>query len=269
MAVWTQRDLLILGYTYPTYSGKYRESACTGAIDRATGDMVRIHPLPKRYLDRDQRFKNFQWISVRTTESSDGRPESLKLDVGTIKPGARIEPEDAAERVRWLEDCGHMCQSVEDLRDRWEADRTSLGIIKPAEILGVELRPRPLAERDAWLEKEAALAVGVQEEMFEGFKPLDWPEVEFLVAWRCDDPRCTGHKMGIKTWGLHELYRALKAKGDPEYEQKTLDKMMKDLDAVHREIYFFLGNFRSRMFQFGLMDSYSPLKSRLRQKSLF
>jgi len=65
--------------------------------------------------------------------------------------------------------------------------------------------------------------------------------------------------MGVMQWGLHELYRKLE--DDPDRERKVKDKMWTELDLSRRDVFFFLGNFRTTMWNFGLMDSYSPPRS--------
>ena len=53
MPQWVHKKLLILGMTYPAYSQKYTENVCTGGVDAETGRLVRIHPVPRRYLAVD------------------------------------------------------------------------------------------------------------------------------------------------------------------------------------------------------------------------
>lgn len=271
MAEWKEQRILILGCTYPTYSKKYVENVCTGAIVDGSFDLARVHPIPKRYLEDAQQFRSFQWITGQVApHGADGRPESLKIQPGSIVLGDWIPPKDAVQRVAILRKSRHMCPSVEELRDRWERDRVSMGIVQPKEILGVRLVNRPDSERLEWLAKEHELLS--QQNLFTPPKPLDWPEVAFMVAWKCDDPRCTGHDMGLKTWGLHELYRKLRGDCDPNVEEKVLDKMRADLDLAKRDVYFFLGSFNDRKWQFGLMDTYSAVRDRLpdpRQGGLF
>ena len=256
MEEWVEKRILVLGLTYPHYSTKYGENVCTGAIEEDTGRMIRIHPVPKSYLEADHQFRSFQWLNVRMKDhAADPRPESKKIDPKSIEPGEQIPSTRPDERRRWLERSPHMAKSVEDVKLRNERDSTSLGIIQPKEILGVRLAVRGEDERHEWQEKEDALMR--QGDFFE--RPpmkIDFPEVEFMVRFRCDDPSCNTHDMGLKQWGIHELYRKLR--GDPRRNEKVVAKMEQELDPSKRDIYFFLGNFRGRMYQFGLMDSYSP-----------
>lgn len=255
---WTTREVLVLGSTYPSHSAKYREIACTGAIDCQSLRMVRLHPIPLRYLEEGQRFHKFQLVSMRTRpHDGDGRPETLRVHVESIVPGRVIPAEAPEERRSYLDRSPSLCASVEDLQRRWEQDRTSLGIVRPKELLEVRLRKRPEREVREWMEKERAR---MAEQLVFGDppKPLDCVPVTFNVSWKCDDPACKTHDMRLLQWGLHELYRKLAS--DRDCDAKVTEKMKKELDQNGRDVYFFLGNLRGTECVFGLMDSYSPPK---------
>ena len=265
MEKWQEKRILILGTTYPAYSTKYTEIACTGGILEETMGMVRLHPVPHRYLEPGSRFKSFQWIRAQVTQhTSDPRPESLRIKPGSIQTEEVIPSTKPEERLRYIENSPHLCRSVEDLKDRQKSDKTSLGIVKPQEILGCFLEARSETARQEWEQKEREVLR--QTNLFgEELKPIDFPDTKFSVQWRCDDPRCETHSMGLLQWGLHELNR--KYRNHPEREKKVLAAMEKQLDQTRYDVYFFMGNFRGVMFNFGLMDSYSV--PHIRQTSLF
>jgi hypothetical protein len=258
MDKWDEKRILILGNTYPSYSFKYTENACTGGLKEDTLEMVRIHPIPLRYLEEGSRFSAFQWIKVRLTKNmSDPRPESYRVDFNSVESQETIPPSRHLERRRLIERSPHFFASLEELKARQQIDGTSLGIVQPREILDCRLEKRPEQERREWLEKEKALLS--QEPLFgEKVKPIDFPEVRFLVKWRCEDSQCPTHEMSLLQWGLHELYR--KYKGRPDCEQKVLEAMWSRLDLKTKDVFLFLGSFRGHQHNFGLMDSYSPDK---------
>jgi hypothetical protein len=256
MDEWQDVKLLVLGMTYPSYSEKYTENVCTGAIRSDNGAMVRIHPVPLRYLNEGNRFKSFQWVNARVSRhSGDPRPESLRILAESVEPGDVLD--DVHERRRLIEGSPHMCTSVEELHERWERNRTSLGIVRPKAITSVRLRRKTPKDRAEWIKHEKrALA---QISLFDRApKPLDFPEVKFEIGFACDDVRCTGHEMNILQWGLHELYRKLAR--DPKRDEKVIAEMKRRLDLDKKDVFFFLGNFRSTLFNFGLMDSFSAPK---------
>ena len=258
MDKWEERRILILGTTYPSHSGKYTETVCTGGIEEQTRAMVRLRPVPMRYLESNQRFTKFQWIRVRTTkDESDPRPESLRVDPRSIRLEEIVK--DHSERRNILESSPHLIGSLEELKEKQALDKTSLGIVRPKDILDCWVARRPASERDEWEQKERARMS--QHRLFgDATKPLDFPEAEFAIRWTCNYHSCPSHTMHILQWGIHELYRKLKAANDSKIEEKIIQRMQIDLDESLKDVFLFLGNFRSVMYNFGLMDSYSAPK---------
>jgi hypothetical protein len=266
MSKWQRRRILILGKTYPNYSRKHLEVACTGGLLEPTMEMVRLYPIPFRYLQDSSKFTAWQYIEADVTKDlSDPRPESYNIRHDTIEPRETISPDAADQRCKLLEQSPHFFSSVEELLKRNESHATSLGTIKPREILGISVEPRTEYERDEWEQKEVELFA---QKTLLGPEPrkIDFPEAKFFVKWKCADGQCTTpHKMSLHDWGIHELYRKLH--GDPNGQAKLRDQMLNYLDQRTRDVYFYLGNFRGTMFNFGLMAAYSATKQR--QSSLF
>lgn len=259
--MWEQRRILVLGSTYPNYSNKYKEVACTGGIDERTGEMVRLFPMPRRYLDEERKFSKWQWIEVDVRKhGSDPRPESYRVNLDSIRPDAVISSGRPQQRRAWLEQCPHLCRSLEDLRDRYDKDGTSLGIVRPRRIGNIKLEQKDQSDAAEWARKEQALLSQLELPGFDSLKPIDYIPVRFLVQWECEDDRCRGHEMGIMEWGLHELFRKLaRDEANPlVVEQKVLQKMRQELSLDEKDVFFFLGNYRATLYQFGLLDTYSP-----------
>lgn len=265
MDQWQNKKILILGTTYPSHSKKYTEIVCTGGIEEDTLRMVRLHPVPMRYLEASQRFKKFQWIEAKIRKhDTDPRPESYRIDPRSIVLGDVVH--DHAVRRSYLENSPHLIASVEALKQKQLENATSLGIIKPKDILDCSLDYRPTSERSEWEQAEQARLA--QQNLFgESVKPLDFPEAKFMVHWRCDDETCQTHNMGLLVWGIHELYRKLK--DDPKCEEKMMNKMQEQLDQWERDVFLFMGNFRAIQYNFGLMDSYSAPVIHSSQTKLF
>jgi hypothetical protein len=261
MDKWQTRRILILGTTYPNHSKTYIETVCTGGIFEDTREMCRLYPIPVRYLEAESRFRAFQMIRARVKpDSEDPRPESYKIDAKSIEPMEIIPPKQHELRRSFLDRSPHFCKSLEELIERQESTKQSLGIIIPKSIIDCSVEMKSEKEREEWMALEAARQQ--QERLFgEKPKPLDFPEAKFLVQWQCDDTRCMGHKMGLHQWGIHELYR--KYRNQPDGREKVIQAMQRRLDESGNDIYLFLGNFRGRMYNFGLMDSYSaPARER-------
>lgn len=250
---WQEKRILILGTTYPNYSSKYTENVCTGGIDEVSLKMVRLHPVPLRYLDGSHRFHAFQWIRVRTRPlENDPRPESLRIDPNSIELGEKIS--DHRVRRRYLENSPHLCRSVEDLMARQKTYGTSLGIVIPQRIDGVDIRSKGPKARREW-EKKKKLMLSQGNLLGEELKNLDFPDLKLGVRWQCDDATCKGHNMGLLQWGIHELARKLR--DDADRTAKLYEAMKRNLDQTEKEVFLVLGNFRAKLYNFGLVDSFS------------
>lgn len=255
MDKWQVKRILILGSTYPSPSKKYVETVCTGGILEDTFEMVRLYPIPRRYLESSHQFRAFQWIQAKITrDTSDPRPESYRIDPNSIEPQEVVPSEKYELRRSYLERSPHLCRSVEELKERQQTKGTSLGIVIPESITDCSIDLRSEVERKEWAEREHARQR--QEVLFGNKpKPLDFPEAKFFVHWICDDERCEGHRMSLHQWGIHQLYR--KYKDREEAKEKVLQQMYRQLNQGEKDIFLFLGNFRDILYNFGLMDSYS------------
>ena len=70
-----RRRFLIWGKTMPQLSSKYFETVCTGAV-LEDGKPIRLYPIPFRYLDDENKFKKYQWITADIRKDThDTRPE--------------------------------------------------------------------------------------------------------------------------------------------------------------------------------------------------
>ncbi|MBX3227092.1 MAG: hypothetical protein KIT84_35845 [Labilithrix sp.] len=248
--------------TYPAYSNKYTELVCTGAIDEETKRLVRIHPLPKRYLDEENDFRTFQRARVRWQHNRhDPRPESMRVDFRTVEPLDVIAAKEQTRRRSYVETSPSMAASVEELQDLNRRFKTSLGIVVPKEIVDVKVRRRTEEERQEWLATESTFLSQKTLEFVRPPKRIAFPEAEFIVWFRCNDSRCTEpHRMSLKSWPIHEGYRKMVEKGDPDRDGKALAQMEAEFDLAKRDVFLFLGTFHNHQTTFGLMDAYRPKK---------
>ncbi|MBN9161532.1 MAG: hypothetical protein BGO98_29595 [Myxococcales bacterium 68-20] len=256
---WNTKEILVLGMTYPAYSNKYTELVCTGAIEEDTKRLIRIHPMPKRYLDEGQGFKNFQRIEARVQRNRhDPRPESIRVDFPSVRPLDEIPAKTPEARRAYLEQSPSLVRSVEELQGLNARFGMSLGIVVPKSI-DVKIRKRTPSERAEWYATERKFMSQKTLELVRPPKKIDFPEAEFLVTWTCNDPRCTkGHTSGLRSWSIHEGYRKLKR--DPARDKKMLETMEREFDLTKRDVFLFLGTFHNHQTTFGLMDAYRPKK---------
>jgi hypothetical protein len=254
---WTTHRILIIGSTYPALSQKYTELSCTGGILDDGLKLVRLHPIPRRYLDEDKRFHAFQWIEAKITkDSSDPRPESFRIDYKTIQLREAIPSTNPEERRRFIEGSPHFFKSVEQLQEMQKEQRTSMGIIQPETIANYEIQMRSESEREEW-NKNVEYQQSQKTLFDEKPKPIAFREAKFLVSWKCKDSNCR-HTMSLEQWGIQELYRKYRDK--KEAKEKVLAQMKKRLDQTQYDLFFFIGSFRQWQYNFGLMDIYNAPK---------
>jgi hypothetical protein len=75
------RRILITVKTYPTPSMSYTETVCVAGVDVATGEWVRLYPVPFRDLPGYQQFSKYSIVEVDVRKhTSDPRPGSHDPD---------------------------------------------------------------------------------------------------------------------------------------------------------------------------------------------
>lgn len=129
--VWEKRKILIWGKTRPEVSTKYREIVCTGGVFEDTKRLVRIYPIPLRYLKDESIFKKYQWIEAQVAKNeSDPRPESYRINPDTITTSGVIKTDRDGnwdQRAKWVMNENNIFESVEALQGKQSEDKTSLG----------------------------------------------------------------------------------------------------------------------------------------------
>lgn len=261
--MWQRRKILVLGMTYPSYSKKYVENVCTGGLFEDTLEMCRIHPVPKRYWDSAEQFKSWQWIETEVRRDTDPRPESFRIGE-RVELGSVMESGSKgwAERRPYLEKSPYLFEEWGALQEAHASRKISLAIVRPAEIVNIKLEQKTESEREEWIQKEKDLLA--QQDMLRDIKPLNFVPVRFKVAFRCKDED-RPHEMSLLQWGIHELYRRYKNSPWGDMEEKLLAKLRQGLDLSKRDVFLFVGTFRARLDQWGLMDCASPPKKPLEQ----
>lgn len=90
--------ILIWGKTYPEMSSKYLETVCTGGV-LEDGRPVRLYPIQYRYMDGDEKFSKYQWVTLKACQN----PQDVQIPViGNAKSGrwAGFGVHDAPENAR-------------------------------------------------------------------------------------------------------------------------------------------------------------------------
>ncbi|MBL8148045.1 MAG: hypothetical protein JNL34_16835 [Anaerolineae bacterium] len=232
-------DVLITVMTYPHPSRGHQELVCTAGLTRS-GEWVRLYPIDYRYRPRDQQFRKYQWISVGLHPhgaGNDRRKESRKPELETIRVLGDPLPtsRDWAARRALIDPLPH--HSVNELRGLYNADGTSLGIVRPTRILDLKIED---ANRE-WKPEWATLFQ--QMRLFgEPQKPLAKLPYKFSYVFECSDS-INAHNAMCEDWELGVLY--LKEVDRLGSEKKAAEsvrkKFLNELCAPDRDTRFFMG----------------------------
>jgi hypothetical protein len=263
--MWSRKRLLIWGKTYPEFSRNYYETVCTGAVDAETGKLVRIYPITLRHMKEP--FSLYDWIEADIERNtSDPRPESYRIQQEGIKTVAKLDTKRGwADRSAWVLRPSNVFQSVRALQDAQSSDGTSLGLVKPKQILRVYAKRLSDSDREEWeAHREEAIR---QKDLFvdaeSKTKDLVFMPVQYRASFICNDPACpTKHDMSILDWGVYVLSRKLfrDKGGAAPAEAGTIDRINELMDLDEKDAYFFLGNTKAHPTAFMIVGMYYPPK---------
>ncbi|MGI6023395.1 MAG: hypothetical protein ACOX8D_09780 [Methanoculleus sp.] len=139
---WETKRVYIVVKAYPEYSRKLRNwVACTAGLTEE-GDWIRLYPIQTRHYIGDNKIRKFDLVEVicqKTTTEKLERRESYK-----VKDGSDITlidrslsgpstPKIWGKRNKLV--LGNVDPSLSYLHSEYRVDKTSLGLIKPREVL--------------------------------------------------------------------------------------------------------------------------------------
>jgi hypothetical protein len=235
--------VLITVKTYPIPSAKYDELVCTAGVTE-TGDFIRLYPINFRDLPFSQQYKKYQWIEVVAEQhrGRDVRKESYRPDCDTIQilgEPIKSNPGNWAERARYA--LAKKARSMEELNDRREADRTSLGIFKPKTVHDLVIS----ADDPDWKAgfKAALQQARLWETRTASKEPPRKVPFKFHYQFECDDARCKGHLMMIEDWEVGALFWRLVDQGlsHKDAADKVREKFLGELCGPDKDTHFFVG----------------------------
>lgn len=275
MSIWERRKILIWGKTRPELSKNHKETVCTGGVFEDTKEFVRLYPIPLRYLDDERYFKKYQWIEADIRKAiRDSRPESYNIRCDSIQIGETILSEngDWSRRAEWIIQPGHIFSSVTALQEARDKVGTSIGMVKPDEVLDFSAEPYPDDEKRQFWSKYAAI-LAQQELVFEpadetSIKPISPPDFRFKIRFRSEDKE---HEFGVFDWEADALYFRCTQKGDTPKQacEKVISKLRDEVCSPAKDTYFFLGNIASHPHRFTIVGLWYPKRRKSVQKLMF
>jgi hypothetical protein len=258
--------VLVTVKTIPIPSAKYDELVCTAGVTE-TGDFIRLYPINFRDLPYRQSYRKYQWLEVDADRHTgrDTRKESYRPDCGTI----RLVGEAIPTKGNWSERSKYVLakasQSMEELHDKQDRDKTSLGIFRPKEVLDLVVKPvdpdwkssftDALRQGRFWENRKASREA-----------PRKVP-FKFQYRFRCDDARCTDHQMMIEDWEIGALYwRCIDGGATPEEAcEGVKKKFLGQLCAPELDTHFYVGTVLAHPKSWVIIGVYYPKKISARQ----
>lgn len=231
--------VLITVKTYPHPSKGYVELVCTAGITES-GEWVRLYPIDYRYLRNNQQYHKYQWIEVDLLphgKQGDHRKESRKPDIDTLKIISRPIPtaKNWLERRKIIDSMQH--NTLLELEKLYEKDRTSLGIVRPTEVIDLKIIPVDLN----WKPKQQAeidqmRLFGIQR------KKLTKLPYKFQFVFLCEDSS-KPHNTMIEDWELGTLFLKERQRlgSNEAAAESTKRKFLNEICHEFRDTRFFMG----------------------------
>lgn len=231
--------VLITVMTYPHPSEKYRESVCTAGIT-ADGRWIRLYPVDYRYQPRENQFQKYQWIEVELEPADpgkDNRPESHRPKLETMRVlGERLSTKNNWRQRRELVDAlPH--KTLNQWKEAWDHDRTSLGVVRPTRVLDMEIRPADPAWKPQWQRLfDQLLLFGPPQ------KPLRKLPYSFHYVFECEDSS-KPHTAMCEDWELGVLFlnEAARLGSDEAAAESVKAKFLGELCRQDKDTRFFMG----------------------------
>lgn len=268
--------ILILAKTYPSPSARYVETSCVAGITQ-DGAMRRLYPIPFRLITDAQQFRKWQWVEVTVEQApNDHRPESHKVDVGSLICGERIDTQHGWEaRLQWLTRVPTF-DGLGALNQAQTRSQLSLAVLRPTQVLGLEITKARHAD---WTEEEKAklLQQQTQGQLFDPHEErrqmvtLRKVPFDFYFHHACTGPEgVQHHKSKIVDWEVGALYWNCVRSHGPRWELPFRDKLERQL--ADRTRLFLMGNqhrFRDQWLIIGLIYPPKPPAQKNPQADLF
>jgi len=165
-----ERDLLVLAKTVAANEFPVERPGVIG-VDRESGALLRLSPVPWKGADTDPPIQRWSWIHARVArDERDPRPETMTLE-GPLAATAYVEAKDGW-RLRWPFVRPHLRGSAESLLELARGRAASAGFVRP--------------EPD-----------------------IDVVQLPLRLRFRCASEDCgTTHDLPVLDWELHALARA-------------------------------------------------------------
>jgi hypothetical protein len=224
----------ILVKAFPQPSKAHEETVCCAGITEDGAELLRLFPIRFRRLPQEQQFDRFDLVEMTATKASDPRPESYRVDEGSIRlleHGSTLS--DAAKVQLWQP---FIAPSLKQLHADNRATNRSLGIIRP-EPGSVKFIVKPAKDADDEDRQIADQVLQAQQGSLleDPLTPLEKPEFAFIYRYLSEGR----HEHMIHDWEVQAAYRQYKRR----YGEAALDhlKRMYGETIPARNLHFIMG----------------------------
>ncbi|MGH8228307.1 MAG: hypothetical protein ACREU3_10475 [Steroidobacteraceae bacterium] len=256
----------ILVKAFPQPSKAHEETVCCAGITDDGREMLRLFPIRFRRLPREHQFDRFDLLEMTATKASDPRPESFRVDEGSIRLIERGNKLSDAARIQLWQP--FITRSLTQLHTENRASNRSLGIIRP-DPGSLKFIVKPAKDADAEDRQIADQVLQMQQSsLLEApLTPLEKPELAFVYRYTSDGQR---HEHMIHDWEVQEAHRQYKRK----YGAAALDhlKRMYGETIPAGNLHFIMGTMAAHPRTFiviGLLRSALDPAELARQGALF
>lgn len=250
--------------TYPMPAHKGVEVSCTAGITDE-GKWIRLFPVPYRFLDRDKRFRKYQWIEVSVQKGSDPRPESYRLFEDSIKiiSTTPLSTRDnwAARRNLTSQLQAHCLCCLE--RERSSNGLPTLGLFRPRNIEKLLIKK----DESSWTQEQ--LHALQQGHLFSRGpkKQLEKVPYQFKYKFQCDEDECNGHTIICTDWEIGESWRKWSREYGNKWEEKFRNRYEKEMIEKY-DTHFFVGTHRIHPHTWMIVGLFYPPRDKKKSASL-
>jgi len=204
-AMYKKKKVLLTVKAYPEPSSRYGETVCTAGIT-SDGEWIRMYPIPMRLFRYPHSIPRYSWIEVeckKATGEKFDRKESFKIRPNTLKivdDSLTKKPVDWKERNEII--LPLLSESVEQLKEAFEKDKTSLGLVKPETVID-------FYETGKMRDYEKEVSLNIQMTILGNKRPeLEKLPHMFRYKFRCSIEKCGEHDMTCEDWELFQSFRS-------------------------------------------------------------
>jgi hypothetical protein len=252
-------EVIVTVKATPQPSASYGETVCVAGIAMDPLRLVRLYPVPFRFLTEAQRFPKYSILRVKVRSAgSDARPESLKIDASSVQVVRPLQT--WRERAPYAEPLvgGSMCSLASAAGE--DPNAPSLGLVTVGRFHGIDVKPHP-GWSPAELERFARFAD--QGDLFRVDMPRlrKAPRFKAWLKFTCPERACQQpHRAGILDWELTALQGRLHDRPDLELVEAIRHKFGSQMFAPGRATALYLGNQENpaRRRQFMVLGMYYP-----------